>query len=119
MASPHNFEAVRKLELEILQQLCDLPDDPPLRARAHALCQLARHEWKDADHRVVFDALRRTAGRDPTLLREQLPAEATRLGFPDVEWSAYFHGPSPGNRRSTEQLMRELLDASGEAPGGK
>jgi hypothetical protein len=114
MSKLHNLASLTKLEREVLRLLCNLPDAPPDRPRAHALCQLAPHEWKDADHRIVFDALRRSPGREPALLREQLPAEATRLGFPDVDWTAYFVETLSCDSNKIEQLTRELLHASGE-----
>jgi hypothetical protein len=117
MSNPPNLESVRRIEREVLQELCNLPDAAPDRARSHALCSLAVHEWKIADHRVVFNALRRSAGRDPALLREQLPAEATRLGFPDLDWRMYFDKTDPSDSRKIEHLARELLEASGEDAG--
>jgi hypothetical protein len=114
MSHAHKFDSMTKLEREILRLLCNLPDAPPDRARSHALCNLSSHVWEDADHRVVFDALRRSPGKEPALLREQLPAEATRLGFPDVDWTAYFGDTISRDSREIEQLTRELLLASGE-----
>ena len=114
MSNAHKFDSVTKLEREVLRLLCNMPDAPPDRTRAHALCQLASHEWKDADHRVVFNALRRCPGTEPPTLREQLPAETTRLGFPDVDWTAYFGETISTDSREFERVRRELLHASGE-----
>jgi hypothetical protein len=114
MSNAHNLDAMTKLEREVLRLLCNLPDRPPDRARSHALCNVSSHDWKDADHRVVFDALRRSPGKEPALLREQLPAEATRLGFPDVDWADYFAEAISCDSKKIEQLTRELLLASGE-----
>lgn len=117
MSNASNLDAVTKLEREVLRLLCHLPDAPPDRARSHALCNLSSHDWKDIDHGVVFNALRRSPGREPALLREQLPAEATRLGFPDVDWTEYFAEPVSSDAAKIEQLMRELFHASGEDTG--
>lgn len=114
MSNSHNFDFVTKLEREVLRLLCKLPDAQPDRARSHALCNLSSHDWKDIDHRVVFDALRRSPGREPVLLREQLPAEATRLGFPDVDWAEYFVETISSDAKEIEQLTQKLLLASGE-----
>lgn len=114
MSNANNLDSVTKLEREILQLLCNLPDGPPERARSHALCNLVAHEWKDGDHRVVFNALRRSPGRDPKSLREELPAEATRLGFPDVDWTEYFEETDSSDTKKVEKLTRELLHSSRE-----
>lgn len=116
MSNTRNLDSEAKLEREILQLLCNLSDEPPERARSHALCNLVAHDWKDGDHRAVFNALRRSPGRDPKLLREQLPAEATRLGFPDVDWTEYFEKTDSADARKVEKLTRELLRLSREEP---
>src|SRR5580658_9984700 len=54
--------------------------------RAAILAQLRTHHWQDPEHRVVFEALTALPGRQASDLREQLPAQATRMGFPDVNW---------------------------------
>jgi hypothetical protein len=117
MLHAHNPDSVKNLEREVLRLLCNLSDAPPDRTRARALCQLASYEWKDADHRVVFNALRRCPGREPPTLRERLPAEATRLGFPDVDWIEYFAESLSCDAKEIERLTRELLLASGEGAG--
>lgn len=70
-----------------LALLCQNPADAPLRAELELL--LALHSWVSADHRVVFAAL---AGRrsSPEAIRAELPAQLTRLGFPDVDIEDYF-----------------------------
>jgi hypothetical protein len=46
-------------------------------------------------------------------LQEQLPAQATRMGFPDVSWDNYF-GPQSGAELDFGLLVRELLAAPKE-----
>jgi hypothetical protein len=76
---------------------------------------LEKYEWRDPEHRVVYEALQETQGTGPLSLslREQLPAHATRLGFPDVDWRDYFDGAESGPA-DIEALVRELKVAVAE-----
>jgi hypothetical protein len=58
----------------------------------------------------VFEAIQRLSSSDPKLLREQLPAQTTRMGFPDVSWENYF-SPAPPHEKDFEALVHELLAA--------
>jgi hypothetical protein len=51
---------------------------------------LENYRWHDPEHRVVYEALQAVRGGARLSLREELPAHATRLGFPDVGWQDYF-----------------------------
>jgi hypothetical protein len=75
--------------------------------RATILAQLRTHHWHDPEHRVVFEALTALPGRQASELREQLPAQATRMGFPDVNWQNYFAAPADAS--AIETLVAELL----------
>jgi hypothetical protein len=75
--------------------------------RATILAQLRTHHWQDPEHRVVFEALTALPGRPASDLREQLPAQATRMGFPDVNWQNYFAAASEDS--ALEALVAELL----------
>ena len=77
--------------------------------RATILAQLRAHRWQDPEHRVVFEALTLLPGRDATELREQLPAQATRMGFPDIDWDPYFAAST--DDAAIETLVAELLAA--------
>lgn len=55
---------------------------------------LRGYAWRDEEHRVVFEALARARNVHLIPLREQLPAHATRMGFPDVDWPLYFTADS-------------------------
>jgi hypothetical protein len=65
---------------------------------------------QDPKHRVVFEALTALPGRQPSALREQLPAQATRMGFPDVNWQNYF--AAPADAPAIETLVAQLLATS-------
>ena len=55
---------------------------------------IASHLWADEEHRVVYGCLRSAQGLRKTRLREEMAAEATRMGHPDVDWDLYFQPPS-------------------------
>jgi hypothetical protein len=106
------------LESRILRALCTDPltsDSLGTRhsfTRAAILAKLHSHRWQHPEHRVVFEALTLLEGRQSTELRGQLPAQATRMGFPDVNWDEYF--TESAENESAETLVAELLAASRE-----
>jgi hypothetical protein len=93
------------LELAILRALCAIPNVH--RKWAALARQLADHRWQEPDHAVVYEALRRVRGRYSMTWRNQLPAQATRMGFPDIDWPNYleFEGNSSAE---LEHLVRQL-----------
>ena len=108
MQEQSQTQQVFELERETLCALC-------VRASLNAqhptaMRELSNHIWQDAEHRVVVEAIQRLSSSDPKLLREQLPAQTTRMGFPDVSWENYF-SPAPQNEKDFEALVHELLAA--------
>ncbi len=70
---------------------------------------LREYTWRDVEHGLVYAAIERLGSRDPQTLREQLPAQATRMGFPDIDWQMYFPGAEkPLARPSADQLVRQI-----------
>jgi hypothetical protein len=107
--SPQN-SAKRILELE-RNTLCALCIRASENARRETVMrELSNHVWQDAEHRVVFEAIQRLSSSDPQLLREQLPAQTTRMGFPDVNWENYFV-PAGEAGDDFDALVRELMAA--------
>jgi hypothetical protein len=104
------------LESRILRALCSGPAAFGSSGADHApegaaiLAELRAHRWQDPEHRVVFEALTLLPGRQGNELREQLPAQATRMGFPDVNWDAYF--AANADDIPLEALVAELLAPS-------
>jgi hypothetical protein len=70
-----------------LALLCQSGLAEPLRAELESL--LCRHSWKSEDHRAVFEALASWRA-EPEVIRAELAARLTRLGFPDTEIEEYF-----------------------------
>ena len=120
--------AIFELERKILRAICHEQVDSLARGdldaqgRAADVSELLSHKWQDAEHRVVFEALARLPGRDGAELRRQLPAQATRMGFPDVQWETYFASETwdvaksdDAHRRELEMMIRQLREVSSEA----
>jgi len=100
-------DRVYALERSILRALCQksLPDS----VRQNVTCALAAYRWQIEDHRIVFAALEKAGKPNCVSLREQLPAHATRMGFPDVDWGGLFEPGEPVE--SVEQLVSDLKAA--------
>jgi len=91
-----------------LRALCRLaaagaaPEGPPR--------ELGNYRWHEPEHRVVYEALEEVSKHGSRPLREYLPAQAARMGFPDLDWAAYFDAPDPAAAELPE-LMREIKAA--------
>jgi hypothetical protein len=105
---------VLALELKVLRALCANPSAEG--SRKMVIRELSIRTWENAEHRIVFEAITRLGGRDPQRLREDLPAQATRMGFPDVDWGAYLV-PEGAPPTDLEALVRDLTAASSADPG--
>jgi len=99
------------MERQILQALCGNSVSGAGRERIISL--LATHFWSNPEHKVVYDALRALRTTDPDARREQLPAQATRMGFPDVDWQNYLT-PHPGNEADLGALIEMLKKAESD-----
>jgi hypothetical protein len=107
------------LERSVLRQLCRAKLTRP--AWAKIARALREYTWRDVEHGLVYAAIERLGSRDPKLLREQLPAQATRMGFPEIDWQAYFsadEGPAaaPSAGRIARQIHRLILSSGGRRP---
>jgi hypothetical protein len=107
-------EQILGLEHEILRALCASTE--AAWGRRELLTALSAHNWHDPEHRVVFEALLRTRSRDPAALRSEIPATATRMGFPDVEWGEYFGGDTILELAEVKTRVHTLLSAPSEPP---
>lgn len=79
----------KEIERLVLGALCAAP--LPLEDRGEVLRSLANYNWILPDHRVIYEALRRSRQRNPAALREHVVAEITRLGFPDIDVEPFFN----------------------------
>jgi hypothetical protein len=103
-SAPDSLEVERTL----LRALCA----PPLsyHQRDAILCKIAGYNWRSPDHRVIYEALRRSRQSKSDALREHIVAEITRLGFPDIDIAPYFV-QSALSKTDVEKLISALLAA--------
>jgi len=102
------------VESEVLRRLCS--------SRANAtidrfICDLLPYRWREPEHATVFEAIRALARTNGAgiVWREELPAQATRMGFPDVEWSDYF-GAADSSESPLDEMIAQLLRRSERHP---
>jgi len=92
------------LERAFLQSLCAL--DGPGRREANLALKLANYIWCDPDNQIVFEALNRLSCKlTAPQLRDQLPAQVTRMGFPVIIWENYL--PTD---RTVDQNIHLIID---------
>ena len=100
MPSSDELKSVIELEGEILRMLCRTQainssvSELDIKSRERLVDELRAYDWQDAEHRIVFEAIAKLPARDAVELRRQLPAQTTRMGFPDVHWELYFTNES-------------------------
>jgi len=76
--------------------------------------KLAGYLWREPDHAVIYQAIVRARSRDPEHWREQLAAQTTRMGFPDLDWESFLRPLPMGTPEATlNQLIYELEQAVG------
>lgn len=108
MVSPNSTERILEIERQILRALCS----PRAAFRTRGVRELANHRWREPEHRIVYEALGKIRPKGGSL-REQLAAQTTRMGFPDVDWTAYFGGNATTSSE-LPKLLRELRAAERE-----
>ena len=100
-----NAEEVERL---LLGALCASPLSPE--DRGGILRSIADYRWIHPDHRVIYEALRRSRQRESSALREHIVSEITRLGFPDMEVDPFFN-PCALTKADIVGLANALLAA--------
>jgi len=90
MPENHASDAVTALERQVLRSLCAGIGTPKNWTRLAS--HLSGYQWRVPDHRVVYEALRAIKSCEPATRRDELPAQVTRMGFPDLDFSIYFDG---------------------------
>jgi len=105
MPSAQSSEPRAELERQILRSLCG--DGVVSEEWDRFARRLESHRWANPEHKVVYDALRALRTKDASTRREQLPAQATRMGFPDLDWREYFVADR-SNSAKVDQLVDRL-----------
>ncbi|HTZ98944.1 MAG TPA: hypothetical protein VMB02_01350 [Candidatus Aquilonibacter sp.] len=108
-----------KIERDILRGICRTK--LPRGIWAKIAEQVGEYAWQEAEHGAVYAAIRRLSalGNDPKTLREQLPAQLTRMGFPDVDWTLYLvpRGKAPTGANAILRKIRKAIQvARNESP---
>jgi hypothetical protein len=105
-SSPMNLPKVIGLERDVLRSLCSAMISVELRQRATQ--ELTGYDWHCSEHQVIYEALTKIRSQCASSLREQLPAQATRKGFPDIEWDTYLNDRN-AKIQNLQDMVRELL----------
>lgn len=92
-----------QIERKLLRGLCGGGID--FKDWQRFLYRLVAYDWRDPEHKVVYEALRRIRTPDVSTRRAELPAHATRMGFPDVDWEKYLD-----NETSDFTRLDQLID---------
>lgn len=102
------------IEREILRMLCQIG------SAAELSREVARHlqnySWQGTDHQTIFEAAICVGNTQAGSLREQLAAQATRMGFPDIDWDDFVEPRARGkaNSRHLTELLQQLKAASAQ-----
>jgi hypothetical protein len=70
--------------------------------------KLAGYSWREPDHAIIYEAITRARSRDPKRWREQLAAQTTRMGFPDLDWESFLRPSATG---TAEPSLNQLIQA--------
>lgn len=71
--------------------------------------KLRGYTWREADHAVIYEAILRIRNRGANNSHEALAIETTRMGFPDLDWNAFFRTDSAGGPALTLLQLIERL----------
>ncbi|MGH9715782.1 MAG: hypothetical protein ACRD4R_03500 [Candidatus Acidiferrales bacterium] len=109
-----DMREILSLERQVLRAMCR--DRAPSQIDRF-LHQLSSYSWQKPEHATVFEAIRRLATRARDSWRKELPAQATRMGFPDVEWPDYLEvGDGDESEPSLDGLIPRLLRYGARKP---
>ena len=70
--------------------------------------KLAGYSWREPDHAIMYKAITKARSRDPKRWREQLAAQTTRMGFPDLDWGSFLRASPVG---TAEPGLNQLIQA--------
>ena len=96
----------QSIEIQVLRILCLGTLQGPVGEIAKSL--LRGYLWRNSLHQALWNALCAIPSENPEILRQLLPAQMTRLGFPDVEWEEIF-APQSVSKEEAIALMRRMV----------
>jgi hypothetical protein len=94
-----------ELERRVLEALCN--DGAGKQEREIARRGLADYRWREPVHQAIFEIIISFPSLSSQALREQLPAQLTRRGFPDFDFESLFDHPEFAPNEF-ERLVRKL-----------
>jgi hypothetical protein len=110
MANESSLNQTLDLERSALRALCcgvsENRDALPA-----AMRDLSDYSWRGAEHRIVYETLARLRVSGGESVAGQLPAQATRMGFPDVDWNLYLQ-PAEAAQPDISEIIRALKVAA-------
>jgi hypothetical protein len=109
LSNPPPDQELISIERDVLRALCQ--SEAPAELSAQTRSDLQSYSWHGSDHQTIFEALLRIGIERRDSLREQLAAQATRMGFPDINWNEFFGQASAAEgelKPSVMDLVREL-----------
>lgn len=111
LVTADRLPSITEIELRVLRALCADDFDPSQWVEIQR--QLSTHTWRDPDHAVVYQAIVKARARDPHNWRRQLPAQATLMGFPELDWSTFLVlSGRAASEADLRDLIRELVEAA-------
>lgn len=106
-------QAISQLELALLRALFSVGSPTYL---DHALRELESHQWLNPEYGVVYQALASAVKKSPQSWRDELPAQATRMGFPDVDWKIYLGEKADLQNANLPELLGGLKAKTPKQP---
>jgi hypothetical protein len=103
--SSTRLESVLQSEYSLLTVLCQA--GAPMRAKTAA--RLRDYRWASSLHGALFDVIATFPRQRVARLREELPAQVTRRGFPDFE-SGQLFAPHGLTAEQIEALIRQVIN---------
>jgi hypothetical protein len=117
MSAPQaDSSVIAPIERLVLRALCQGAGGESVRETAGRM--LKGYRWRDPVHQVVFEIIMSIQPdapglpvRQAGLIREQLPSQLTRRGFPDFDFEGLFtaHSLTP---HEVERLMQQLVESA-------
>jgi len=95
-----------RVEREVLRLI--VSTDLPSREWTEIVRTLGAYVWREPDHRVLFEAIVRVRKWNVQNWREELRAQTTRMGFPDLDCQAWLAAGPVRPKRSLKRLIRKL-----------
>lgn len=99
-----------EVEATVLRAVCMGTAQGSVKETAKSL--LADYRWRSSLHEALWKALSKSLTEDAQKLKEWLPAELTRLGFPDAAWEDFFI-PVAISRQEAISLIRHMAIGGG------